>query len=352
MKKYDLTIVGIVGVPGQYGGFETFTDYFVQNIKDKFKVKVFCSKYNYSINNRKSKYFNADLHYLPIPANGIWSILYDCISLLMSCRNSKNLMVLGVSAGIFLPIIKIISNTKIIVNIDGLEWRRGKWSNLAKSYLKFAERVAVNCSDIVVVDNDVLQKYVLNEYNIKSQVIAYAGNHVLGPMQKVEQNEIINDLDFLSIARVEPENNVHQILETFLMLPNKNLHFIGNWKHSDYSKRLFQKYHFHNNIFLHNPIYDIKSLSKFRVSAKNYIHGHSAGGSNPSLIEATFYGIPVFSYDCDFNRATLNEEGYYWKTSMDLKNIIESDLSHNKVSIQSRYFWKEIANYYINLLSI
>ena len=351
MKKYDLAIIGIVGIPGKYGGFETFADYFVQNLPDSYKAKIFCSKHNYSKIERKSNYFNADLSYLPFRANGMSSVLYDFISLLMSCRNSKNLIVLGVSGGIFLPFIKAISSARVIVNIDGLEWRRGKWSKLAKTYLKFAERLAVRSSDIVVVDNDVLQNYVLNKYKIKSQVIAYAGDHVQKSMNKVESKEILKGIDFLSIARIEPENNVHQILEAFADLPNKSIHFIGNWQHSEYSKRLYLKFTDYKNIYLYDPIYDIKSLSIFRVSAMNYVHGHSAGGSNPSLIEASFYGIPIFSFDCDFNRATLNDEGYYWKTSLDLKNIIESDLTFNKASVQSRYFWKDITKDYVNLLS-
>ena len=351
MKKYDISVIGIVGVPGQYGGFETFTDYFVQNIPDYYKIRVFCSKYNYPRIQRRTKYHGADLSYLPIRANGISSVLYDLISLLIGSRNSKNLLVLGVSAGIFLPFIKLISNARIIVNIDGLEWRREKWSKSVKIFLKFSEKLAVKYSDRVVVDNSVLKNYVFNEYKISSQVIAYAGDHVQEAMNQIETKDILEGVDYLSIARIEPENNVHQILEAFVDLADKSIHFIGNWQHSEYSKRVYLKYSNYKNIYLHNPIYDIKNLSIFRVSAKNYIHGHSAGGSNPSLIEATFYGIPILSFDCDFNRATLNNEGYYWKTSQDLKNTITSNLIFGKVSIQSRYYWKDITKDYISLLN-
>lgn len=351
MKKYDVTVIGIVGVPGQYGGFETFTDYFVQNIPDNYKVRVFCSKYNYPRAQRRSNYHGATLSYLPIRANGISSVLYDFISLLIGSRSSKNLIVLGVSAGIFLPLIRLMSNARIIVNIDGLEWRREKWSKSAKTFLKFSERLAVKHSDRVVVDNAVLKKYLLNEYKTSSKVIAYAGDHVQKAIKRVETKDLMDGVDFLSIARVEPENNVHEILEAFINLSEKTIHFIGNWQHSEYSKRVYLKYSNYQNIYLHNPIYDISNLSIFRASAKNYIHGHSAGGSNPSLIEATFYEIPIFSFDCDFNRSTLNNEGYYWKTSEDLKKIISSNLIFEKVSIQRRYYWTEITKDYLSLFN-
>ncbi len=135
------------------------------------------------------------MKYVNLHANGVQSIPYDIISLYRSIKFADTILVLGVSGCISLPILRLLNkNVKIITNIDGLEWKREKWSFYAKKFLKYSEKIAVRYSDIVVSDNKVIQEYVLNEYGIKSQLIAYGADHVT---KEIISDEIFEKYSFL-----------------------------------------------------------------------------------------------------------------------------------------------------------
>ena len=157
-----VAIVGIVGVPGNYGGFETMVDNLVDAEKTEFTV--YCSSYNYK--DQIKNYKNAKLVYIRIKANGVSSILYDIFSILHAVISGhKTILILGVSGAILIPFIRILPlKIRIITNIDGIEWKRDKWNSAAKFFLKFSEKLAVNYSSIVIADNDAIGEYIKNDY--------------------------------------------------------------------------------------------------------------------------------------------------------------------------------------------
>src|SRR6056297_1121060 len=162
-NKLKVGIIGTVGIPAQYGGFETLAEHLVNKKEEKFDFLVYCSKKAYPegpVNHQK-----ASLKYLPLNANGIQSIPYDIWSILHSLKRSDSLLILGVSGCIILPFVKLISRKKIVVNIDGLEWKRDKWGSFAKKFLKFSERLAVNYANDIIADNKVIQDHVKDAYN-------------------------------------------------------------------------------------------------------------------------------------------------------------------------------------------
>ncbi|WP_252371300.1 DUF1972 domain-containing protein, partial [Escherichia coli] len=195
-------------------------------------------------------------------------------------------LVLGVSGAVVLPIVKLFSRAKIITNIDGLEWKRDKWRKLARCFLKFSEFLAVKYSDVVITDNQAISDYVLEEYGNTSSVIAYGGDHSL--ITSAVNLPKYSAPFYLTICRIEPENNIHIILEAFSQT-NHNLKLIGNWHSSIYGKELFEKYSRFSNIELIHPIYELEKLYVLRETCCGYIHGHSAGGTNPSLVEAMHF---------------------------------------------------------------
>ncbi len=170
-----IAIIGTVGVPAIYGGFETLAEYLTKYLGKKYELTVYCSSKSYS--NKIIEYNNARLVYLPLNANGVQSIPYDILSILKALRYADTLLILGVSGCISLPFVKLISRKKIVVNIDGLEWKREKWNKFAKWFLKFSEKLAVKYADAVITDNKVIQNYVLSEYGVKSTLIAYGADH-------------------------------------------------------------------------------------------------------------------------------------------------------------------------------
>ena len=356
-KTLRISVIGTVGVPACYGGFESLVDNLLDFTPANVEYTVFCSAKKYE--NRLESYKGAKLVYLEKDANGIESILYDFEGMKRSL-DSDIMLILGVSGCMFLPYIRRRFRGKIITNIDGLEWRRDKWKWYAKHLLKFSEKMAVRHSDIVIGDNKGITDYINAEYkkeiqNKRVELIAYGGDQVL----QVEDDSLFEKYPFchtpyaITVCRIEPENNVHLILEAFSKMPEKNLVFVGNWERSDYGKCLKEKYSGFANIHLLDPVYEPHTVNWLRSNAELYVHGHSAGGTNPSLVEAMNLGLSVLAFDCVYNRATTEEKALYWKTSDDIvRIIIEESSRFEEVSRAMKeagkrlYSWKTIAELY------
>ena len=122
-----------------------------------------------------------------------------------------------------------------------------------------------------------------------------------------------------SVARIQPDNNIDIILDAFSKNKEIPLVFMGNWSNSVYGLSLKQKYKNKENIILVEAIYDQNILNVFRSNCYVYIHGHSAGGTNPSLVEAMNLSLPIIAYDCNFNRYTTENNCIYFSSSKDLK---------------------------------
>lgn len=283
------------------------------------------------------------------------SIFYDIVSLIKCIFSRPDVvLVLGVSGCIFLPFFKLFSRARVITNIDGLEWKRDKWGSLPRKFLKISEKMAVKFSDVVVTDNKAISDYVLYEYGINSETIAYGGDHAIIGGQH-HQNLSVQEYA-LALCRIEPENNVAMILDAFSK-SNKVLKFIGNWEHSEFSRKLREKYSTSKNIQLIDPIYDLDTLFNLRKSSSIYIHGHSAGGTNPSLVEMMHFGKPILAFDCDFNRYTTDNSAIYFKSSSELIDIIDSEhytrfekVGNKMVEVANRcYKWQNVTEQYEKL---
>ena len=130
---------------------------------------------------------------------------------------------------------------------------------------------------------------------------------------------------------------------------DKKLIYIGNWERSEYGKALKEKYSSCANINIHGPEYDLDTLYALRSNAEMYIHGHSAGGTNPSLVEAMFFGKPILAFDVVYNRATTDDKAYYFKDSNELERLLSKQDLNGGAMIriaQEKYTWKKIASQY------
>lgn len=347
-------IVGTVGIPACYGGFESLVQNLVDYQSESVMYHVFCSSKSYS--NKPDCYKKASLSYLPLNANGISSIAYDIFSLLKCFKKNPDVtLILGVSGCLFLPLYRIFSSSRVITNIDGLEWRRDKWNWFAKHFLKLSERIAVKFSDVVISDNQAISDYVLSEYGVTTAVIAYGGDHAI-----INADDIPTEKEsyYLSICRIEPENNISMILDAFSKSA-KEIRFVGNWNASEYGRNLKEKYKSLSNIDIIDPVYDIDTLFKLRGQCQGYIHGHSAGGTNPSLVEAMQFGMPIYAFDCNFNRYTTNNQALYFSTANSLSTLISDDITSShlgsgllmrEVAIE-KYQWEGIVSRYEELYS-
>lgn len=356
------SIIGTVGLPSSYGGFETLVENLVSNNFEGFRFIVYCSSKSYSTKN--VLYKNARLIYLPLNANGIQSIFYDILSMMHSLIffPKNDFLILGVSGCIFLPFIKLLGfKNRIIVNIDGLEWKRNKWNRFAKSFLKFSEAIAVKFADDVISDNKVIQDYVQREYGKYSHLITYGGDNVgISRYETSSMNPLgIENYAFM-VCRIEPENNIHLILDAFSSEKvSLNLIIVGNWNSSKYGQDLRQKYSILNNkIFLLDPIYDLNVLNLYRKNCFIYVHGHSAGGTNPSLVEALCLGLYPVCFNVAYNVETTKGSASFFDDVDGLIEIIlkldpaEVELKkiHIKKFANCEYAWSSISKQYYSLM--
>jgi glycosyltransferase involved in cell wall biosynthesis len=359
-KKHRIAIIGTVGLPARYGGFETLADHLVRNMSDKYEPIVYCTKKRYPKADRIKTYLGARLKYIPFDANGAQSIIYDTLSILHAAFFADVLLVLGVSGAWILPFVRIFTRKKIIVSIDGIEWRREKWSLPAKWYLWWAESIAVRFSHIDISDNESIQNYTALRYGSLSRVIEYGADHVnqLKITPELKKNYSFTKLPYaLKVCRVEPENNVHNVLQAFAELPKHQLVIIGNWKNSEYGKKLLEKYAAFKNIFMLDPIYNQTILDALRTNAFLYIHGHSAGGTNPALVEAMYLGLPIATFGVSYNKTTTEGKALYFYDSESLKSLVQNvDIETfkrigvaMKMVAERRYRWSVITRKYEEL---
>jgi glycosyltransferase involved in cell wall biosynthesis len=354
ISKKKIAIIGTVGVPANYGGFETLAEHLIEDLGQKHDITVFCSGKKYTKSERMSSYKGARLKYLPFDANGIQSIPYDTLSILHSLFFADVLLVLGVAGAWILPFVRIFTNKKIIISIDGIEWKRDKWNLLAKWYLFWAEGLAVKYSHIDISDNEAIQDYTAARYGSLSRIIEYGADHTLKvpiTTEAKEQYPFLKDLYAFKVCRIEPENNVHVILEAFTKTHKMPLVIVGNWDKSAYGQSLKAQYSDHPNIHILDPIYNQKQLDVLRGNASLYVHGHSAGGTNPSLVEAMYLGLPILSFGVSYNRVTTENRALYFDGLDSLIQEINEIYLAKLKSIgeemgkiaQRRYTWSYIA---------
>ena len=356
----SIAILGTVGVPASYGGFETLAENLIrfnqENLLDQ-KITVYCSSINLS--SKPRFYLGAKLRYIKINANGVSSIAYDILSLLSAIwyRNDV-ILLLGVSGAISLPLIRILSSAIIVTNVDGVEWKREKWKGAARWFLKLSEKMAVNFSHDVIADNEGIAEHINQTYGRRVHVIAYGGDQALSANSKPFEEISLPARYALSVCRIEPENNIAMILEAFASKISIPLVFVGNWNNSNFGIELRRQYALNLNIHMIDPIYDIGILRTLRENAFIYIHGHSAGGTNPSLVEMMHFGIPILSYDCVFNRFTTEDSAIFFKNAESLRMNLEKlkpdeakSIGNNirKIALK-RYTWAAIGKAYFDLL--
>lgn len=350
-------IVGTVGVPARYGGFETLAEQLCRHISPSdIKLLIYCEAQAYSDNERGDDFVGHHRIFLPIRANGVASMFHDAMALLDAVfrRNAQEIFIFGYSGAWLLPLLKLVKpNVRYIVNVDGMEWRRDKFSKSARLLLKGLEWCAARTASVAIADNAALADLFRERYQREPVVIAYGGDHTItvGAMPKQQPAQRGH---YLAIARIEPENNTEMIIKGCIAA-NVSLVFIGNWKANAYGLELRARYGNVPGISLLDPIYDQDALTPWRTGAVGYIHGHSVGGTNPSLVEALFHTDVLVSFDCSFNRATLSGAGGYFHDVDTLATLLRNRLipipETELAVLRSTYRWDQIASRYRELLN-
>lgn len=320
-----IAFIGSNGIPNVYGGFESFLESVCPKLIEKgHSICVTCDpKMHPSLD---LEYKGVKKIYINIRANGVMSTLHDLVAFLKVVRMVDKVVVLGVSAGPFFLLFRVICeflNVRLITNIDGVEWRRGKHNHFVRIILWFYDLIGQFASHAIIYDNKALLSYVKKPFRNKSFYVAYAADHVL---YNVNSQPIVNSC--LTICRIEPENNIEMIINGFLESTLSKYCIVGNWQKSEYGIRIFNKYKENTRLELLDPIYNQNTLMTLRGDCSIYIHGHSVGGTNPSLVEMLGYKCNLLCYECDFNRESVGEDAEYFLDENHLSLLLNQ--KHNK----------------------
>ena len=361
-NRYDrrLAILGTRGIPAKYGGFETFTEEISTRLVAKGNaVTVYCEGLE-----KASAHKGVDLVYIPSMKLGpLTTILFDLRCLWHARKDYDVIYMLGYGASIFCFLPRLWG-TKVWINMDGIEWARAKWGFVAKVYFKIMEAFAVRIADRIIADAEGIKDYLQRRHSFKTpcSVVAYGGRIVEDATTAVLNEYGLRPLGYyLIVCRLEPENHVLEILQGFAASNSTcSLIVIGNDRAvTNYVKKL--ELICDERIKFVGVVYDNVKLSSLRYHCRAYIHGHSVGGTNPSLLEALGCNNVVIAHDNVFNREVAGEAAVYFKTREDITKCIEridsmEEKERSRLSciagkrIRDSYNWDVITEQYYSLL--
>lgn len=354
-----IAILGTRGIPNYYGGFEQFAEFFsVYLVAQGHEVYVYNS-HNHPFQDALFHGVNIIHQNDPEHKMGTFGqFIYDYNCIMDShSRDFDIILQLGYTSNsiwFFLLPKKPI----IITNMDGLEWKRTKYSKPVRQFLKFAERLAAVSSDYLVSDSLGIQKFLRQRYKKESTYIAYGAHPFYKANETVlTQYDVEKDRFNMIMARFEPENNLDMVLEGVSLNDDKTtLLVIGN-HNTKYGEYLKNKFKYFPHIRFIGGIYNLEHLDNLRYFSSLYFHGHSVGGTNPSLLEAMASKALVIAHRNDFNQGVLKENAHYFSNAEEVKNILKtikkSDnlpmVETNFKAIVNEYNWEKINGAYLQL---
>ncbi|MER1995486.1 MAG: DUF1972 domain-containing protein [Arthrobacter sp.] len=362
-SQLRVAMVGTRGVPAHYGGFETAIEEIGSRLADRgVEVTVYCRPHN---DERPSRHLGMKLVHLPaLRLKTGETLSHTALSAMHMLRGPKfdAAFLFNAANAPFLPLIRR-SARGVAVHVDGLEWKRSKWGGRGRSYYRWAEQASVRGADALIADAAGIASYYRSEFNVDTRLLVYGapekGNLAI---DKLDAAGLVPNGFHLVVARFEPENHVEQILEGYrsskAQLP---LVVVGSAPYAAaYTERIKSLAAGDSRIRLLGGVWDQELLSQLYTHARTYVHGHSVGGTNPSLLRSMGSGTAVLAYDVVFNREVLGADaGRYFDGAARLTGLIEElDADEGQaramgasawVRAQAAYRWDDVAEGYLQL---
>lgn len=354
-----LAILGSRGIPAKYGGFETFAEELaVRLVKRGIEVTVYCEA---GEGVEEDTYQGVRLVHIRTPRLGpLTTIIFDLLCLWHARKAFDVVYMLGYATSIFCFIPRLWG-CKVWINMDGVEWARSKWGTLAKLWFKMMEAVAMWTPDKLIADAEGILKHLQSRHARLPavSVIPYGAPviNVAPDVGPLEEWQLTSGKYFLVVCRLEPENSVREIVKGYLQSKSEHtLVVVGSIDPAtEYVKELLLLNH--GRIRFIGPVYDKRKLQTLRYHAFAYFHGHTVGGTNPSLLEALGCGNLVIAHDNVFNREVAGGMATYFHQEHDiagsiraLESFSQEQLKRMKVMAQERiinaYSWDQISDTY------
>ncbi|WP_454301932.1 DUF1972 domain-containing protein [Salana multivorans] len=353
-------MVGTRGAPAHYGGFETAVEEIgVRLARRGHTVRVYCRTGNSTVT---GTYRGMDLVTLPaLRHRTLETLSHTALSSLhLAVRRTDAAFMFNAANSPFLPVLRA-RRIPVATHVDGLEWKRAKWGRGGRRYYRGAETASVWLSDALIADAQGIADYYRAEYDVPTELLSYGA-----PILESVGHDLLADLDLapgsyhLVVARFEPENHVDLIVEGYLAsgatLP---LVVVGSAPYADaYTARIRAIVGTDERVRLLGGVWDQALLDQLYANALTYLHGHSVGGTNPSLLRAMGAGAATSAFDVSFNREVLGEAGTFFSDAGDVAGLVtsaEADRARQRergVLLRERarvYDWDRVADGYEDL---
>ena len=355
----DIFIVGSKGIPANYGGFETFVDNLVsRQVSDQLKYHVACMTFDK--NAKHYGYHGAECQEITVPnIGGAKAILYDLKALDWALAQIKQhqlrdgiVYILACRVGPFVK--KYVKRFhqygfQVWVNPDGHEWKRAKWSLPVRKYWKVSEKGMVKHADYLVCDSKSIEAYIHEDYgqfNPQTTFIAYGADITATPLTAKDakvrdwyaKHQVKENGYYLVVGRFVPENNYATMIKEFMQSKvQRDFVLITNVEHNAFYDQLKQETHFDQDprIKFVGTVYDTDLLKYIRENAFAYLHGHSVGGTNPSLLEALGSTKLNLLLNVGFNQEVGEDAALYWsKEAGALSQLLEKAEELDETTIE------------------
>lgn len=371
-----IAFISVRGIPNNYGGFEQFAEYIsVGLVKRGHDVTVYSPSYHpYKENEYKGVHIKHIYSPEPWLGSSVGSFFYDFSSLKDALKNEHFDIIYEAGYTSIIPAyiwfnVKKIKSPIVVTNMDGLEWKRTKFNNWVQKFVKWEEKEAVKHSQYLIADNMGIHDYYKEEYGKKSKYLAYGADiHTDFNVEYLKELGLKPEEYYIIVARLEPENNIVMAIEGYLHSKekgNRPLIVVGK-TNTPHGKELVAKYGSEKSVKFVGGIYDFRKLDSVRHFSRAYFHGHSVGGTNPSLLEAMASGCLVIAHDNIFNRAVLKDNSLYYANLEQVTEIfnnmdsicVEKKMHFTKGNIEeirNEYSWEHLVElheeYFKELLS-
>ncbi|SRR6266478_754099 len=358
-----LAILGARGIPARYGGFETFAEQLAVRLVERgHEVTVFCE----AGEGASQEYKGVKLRHVRARNFGpLTTVIYDAACLWQARSRFDVVYMLGYgsSALCWLP---RMWGSQVLINMDGLEWARGKWGAVARWYFRWAEAIAMWTPDRIIADAAAIKANLQSRYRKlpPCDVIPY-GCEIVSEARTEELKSFGLEAGsyYLVVCRFEPENHVKEIIEGFLKSETKaRLVLVGDHTAKSTCVQTLARYKSERRLLFTGPVYDAPKIHALRYFSRGYLHGHSVGGTNPSLLEAMGCGNMVIANDNPFNREVLGGAGLFFSTPDEVGACIDSvdsggvdtvGMKANAVErVKQFYTWDRITDYYCELITL
>jgi len=355
--KLNIAILGTRGIPNYYGGFEHISEYVSAGLVKKGHSVTVYNSHNHPYQDDSWNGVNIVHCHDPeykIGTAGQFVYDFNCLRDARK-RNFDVILMMGYTSssvwGSFFP-----RQSTIITNMDGLEWARSKYSKPVQQFLKYAEKLAVKYSDFYISDSIAIRSYLADKYNIESCYIPYGAE----PYSDIEREQVDTDTFkkedyFLLMARMEPENNIETILEGFNASNSKKSFKVLGDTSNRFGKYITNRFQNDSRIDFKGGIWDNAKVRALQNHSYLYFHGHSVGGTNPSLLEAMASEALIAAHNNPFNKAVLNADAFYFSNANEVRELVETVqrkepeinmVKNNLHKIEDVFNWQNIVDQY------